>query len=436
MKSKTVMKGEAQMASGLKNFLVTFAAATLLFAVIGGLLTGYISGTITKIINGDNDNSIDIVGDSGESEDDDKDKDKSNDQTQLPDGTSFTIAVIGTDFYPDLYDDYYYNTEYLDKISSKVKMDADSIGLLTTTNLRYVRATWITLVHADREGRKYVACYFSPETEVNASFGITTLGDIYGIYGIDALCEYLTVMTGMDINYRFIIDGVNEKAFLEGMGSVTFNLSGDLYSADECTVSSSSSEAGYGRIPETTSPLDTYEREETKADNKNNKNDGSKPVTVKPETSEATSEDNGKSKDPILTAGEQSLTDYSIRAINTLREYSASDIELKSGCILTMLKQYLERCADWSAEDFSWKIGDLAGGEAYGFESPYDTKPTLATDLTTDASLTIHPMINAVRTFAYESVTCPGYFSDNDFRFIPDTAALGELFSEFASSGN
>ena len=399
------------MLSGFKNFLVTFLAAALLFGIIAIVMTGYVSGVVTNILDGEQNKPTDIKGEVDETSSNDDTPTPDNPSLPMPDGSSFTFVAVGTDYYPDKYDDYFYNETYLTKATSKVKKSEDAVGLLSGTKLRYLRATWVALVRADRECREYAVCYFSPETEISSQSGVATLGDIYGTYGMDALCEYLTVLTGLDVNYRFVIDGMNEKGFLEAMGSVTFNTSEDLYTVGDLALTSSSKKAGHGKIADDTA--DTAS-----------------------ETSKSAETKSSEPSSPAINAGDQQLTDVSIGVVNTLREYSSGDVELKSGIVLGMLKQYIERCADWPTEDFSWKIGDVGGGTSYTFGDPYETKPVLATDLTSDGAASIHSMLGAVKYFGYEQFICPGSFSDSDGRYIPDTKALSDRFSKYTNNSS
>ena len=404
------------MLSGFKNFLVTFLASALLFGVIAAVMTGYVSGIVTSILDGDQNKPTDIKGNLDDIQDTDDPQSTVDPSLPMPSGSSFTFAVLGTDFYPDRFSDYFYDEAYLSKITSSVKKSEDSKGLLSETKLRFLRATWIVLVRADREMREYAVCYFSPETEVSSPSGVSTLGDIYGIYGIDALCEYLTVMTGLDVNYRFVIDGTNEKSFLEAMGSVTFTLSDDIYSVGDITLTSASKDAGHGKSFETNAETTIPETSGTE--------------TSKQETIAS------KSSDPVLTSGQQSLTDYSVCFVNTLREFSTEDIQLKGNYILEMLRQYIERCADWTVDEFVWKIGDVGGGDDFVFGDPYETKPTVATDLTSEGAESVHSMLGAVKYFGYDQFICPGSFSDTTGKYTPDTKALSEKFAKYTNDSS
>ncbi|MCI9448893.1 MAG: hypothetical protein HFE30_01400 [Clostridiales bacterium] len=404
--------------SAFKNFAITFLIAAVLFGIVGFAMTNYVSGIVSGILDGEKDELGNIIN----APEDDEDKFQGTDDN-LPEGDSFTFLVMGTDFRPDLYNDYYSNIYALEKLADGVKSDEDSVGLLRT-KMRYVKATWFALVCASKENEQFAACYISPETKVSTTLGDITLGEVYGFYGVDTLCEYLTVMTGLDIDYKLLIDGSHMKDFVESMGSVSFELKSELYSAGEYTVS-------FEDPIETAA--DTTELPGKKTDKK--KTDADETGTGAKDTDTTNSKETETASKPqnnpsVLEKGEQTLSDYSADIINTFREFSYADVDTKSSGILDMLKAYLTRCAEMSEQDLSHKIDELTGG-TYGFSDVYSDKPVLATDFSSDDVKSVYSILGAVKSFEYKRMIYPGTFSEGEGKFIPDNNAAAEIFSKY-----
>lgn len=434
------------MLSAFKNFLVTFLVGALLFGLIGYFVASYLTGVISDILSGEHNRLDEIINNSSVSTDEGNGGENNDPNLVVPDGDSFTFLIIGTDYRPDVYSDYYNEagdrTELVDGYS-------EPLGVLAT-DVRYINATWMTLVRADKEKREFVSCYISPETRVAAPEGYTTLGDVYGRYGASVLCDYVGAMTGLDIDYSFLIDGINGEDFLSQMGSVKFELSADIYSEGRYHVSASTSIIEVTPDTEETETTDTTaESEQAAVEPKDD--------PVKPEENEEKEEGGDEPEEApeteivdntlVLGAGNQSLSDYSVFILNTFKERSLDDITIKSTYILDMVEQYLRKCAGWSESDLTQKIMDITRGRSYGddkpsttqpltgeFNDPYGSKPVLATNLSHENVSEIYSMLYAIEYFEYTEMVYPGMYSEVADCYIPDISAAVDFFKDYRSN--
>lgn len=439
------------MLSAFKNFLVTFLVAALIFGTVGFFTSRYVSGIVSGILDGDQDELDQIISATPEDTTSGGNDAPSVDLNQkVPEGSSFTLLFIGTDYRPDVYNNYFHSYADIDELTGGLKDAESTVGILKTP-VRRINATWLVLLRADKENREYVISYISPETCVSTPAGDAALGDVYGRYGSELLCEYVETMTQLRIDHSFIVDGINGSDFISSMGSVNIEVKHDIYSAGAYHVSSATSvvteeESTVAPESESESKDDKKTEEADKKDNKKSEND---------DPEEASAE---KTVDNVLVlkAGGQSLSDYSVHILNTFKELSLDDINVKSAYMLDIAEQYLRRCASWSEEELTAKLEELSREQDYSakpdkdedggdtppenapvvngsFNDPYASKPVLATDLVSEELREMLDMLKAVEYFNVTKYVYPGSYSEQSGLYMPDSAAALEFFAKYSA---
>lgn len=426
------------MLSAFKNFLVTFLVAALIFGTVGFFMSRYLSGVVSDILDGEKDELDQIISTPDDAHGSTEEVKEPDPNQKIPDGNSFTLLVIGTDYRSDLYNNYYHTSEELDALTGKYKDSKDTLGILGT-KVRQINATWLVLIRADKENREYVMCYISPETCVSTPAGDASLGDVYGRYGASVLCEYVEAMTQLSVDHSFIIDGINGLDFLSSMGSVDLELGCDIFSSGAYHVSSSTTVV----TEEESSVAESTESQKVDdAGDKKNKKEKNDNKASKDEPEEATEKTVDNTL--VLKAANQSLSDYSVHILNTFKELSGDDIKVKSAYMLDIVGGYLKRCASWSEDELTSKLAELCREKNYSsgktgddvlvgtFDDPYASKPVLATDLTTEELSEMRSMLEAVEYFDYTEYTYPGTYSAESSMYMPDTSAALEFFARYA----
>ncbi len=473
------------MLSAFKNFLITFLIGALLFGTIGFLMTDYVSGIITGLLDGEKDKTTNIINAPTESETEEEEPEEDGDLI-IPDGNSFTFVVVGTDYRPDIYDNYYHTVKEFQSIvkeesettSKSSKKDSDKkesskktekdteksdkkndkkdetettsknnkVPNILNTDVRYIEATWIALVRADKESREYVLCYISPETRVSAPVGEATLGEVYGLYGADVFIEYINMLTGLEIDYRFIMDGRRAEELVSTLGAASFNLSSDIYSFEDIFVSDETSVVTL----DATTTADKDPDEETEKSDKEEKETETSATEETEDPKEEPGETDEENEDEeetetyetetvenekVLEEGSHTLNSNNIHVINTFKEGSTSDINEKSSIILSFVKQYITRLAAMSENEMSTMMDTLTKhAKDYKIEDPYSKKPILATEFTTDEVVDVHSMLGAIEYFEVTEMIYPGTYSDRKDVFVPDIKAAHELFSKYKAT--
>ncbi len=377
--------------TSFRNFLITFLISVLLFGVIGYFTTVFVSGVVQGLIDSDgssqeqNQNGLDPSDPNSPGSDDNE-----------PEGNSFSFLIVLTDFNPVKYSDYIPTEWEAQNIESSINPDSDELGLLLRKS-RHVHATAIVLVKSDKEQREYLLCYISPETRVYTRSGCMSLGNLYGNYGINVLKDHVKALTGISIDYHFVLDGYRMSEVIETLGRYSFDLGSDIFSYGDYYMTSynfTAEEKKAAFDPDPVNPDDTEETEIL---------DYVEEIVPAPVIRRA------------LFAGTHELDRETLTVVADLKECCLEDIELKGGYVLPAVEYYLRKFADMSESGISSVISSLTDSVAYASDSPLDDKPALATDFTSDDIEKVYGVIGALKRFDVNSVIYPGnYISTHD----------------------
>ncbi len=392
------------MLSAFKNFAVTFVIAAVVFGIIGYFATRFVTATVSDILDSEITELDSILSaetetesgaqsgavESGTEEAGDGSSTDVSAEEQTPEGESFSFLVITSGYRPELFGDYLPTAADLDDLRSKIAgyvTASDSFGVLSK-RYRERQATSITLVRADKERREYTYTYISPETRVYTSTGYHTLGEVYDLYDYTYIPQYVTSLTGIAIDYTFLLDGYNFDEFLTLMGNVYVNNPKDIYSDGVYHTTRSG-----------------YSVEQI--------NENGEKVTSQ------------FSNTLVLSAGNIEYNLYSSHIMNTLKERSSADIETKGKFTVELVKTYLGKLAAMDKETFRTTMQSLLilsdaqsatkTWNADGTVSEEPATPILETDFTEADIDTIYEMVNAATYFSDSNIAYPGnYLQETD----------------------
>ncbi len=240
----------------LRNFGITFAVSLVILGIVAIFAARYVAGAVTDIFN-TNDKELDqiLVTPSDTATDNTNTDDKFSKELE---GETFTWLMVVYDKRTSVYDDYYPTKSQIEKL------DDDEVGMLGK-DYRIVEAKAVAVVHANVETRDYVIMTIPSITKVETGTGDYTLGETYGIYGIDYLCEKVSSMIGLDIDYYTAMNATDLPSLASSIGAVSCELPVDIgfngkeyvtFTEDEITAAETK--------PETkaeTSPAETKEGE-------------------------------------------------------------------------------------------------------------------------------------------------------------------------------
>ena len=199
----------------LRNFGITFAISLVVLGIVAIFAARYVAGAVTDIFNtNDKDiNQILVTPEDTSSQDDAQD-----DKFSKPlEGETFTWLMVVYDKRTSVYDDYYPSSSKIEKVEGAGE------GLLGE-DYRLVEAKAVAVVHANVETRDYIIMTIPTITKVETGTGDYTLGEIYGVYGIDFLCEKVGTMIGLDIDYYTVMNAIDLPSLATSIGAVTCEL--------------------------------------------------------------------------------------------------------------------------------------------------------------------------------------------------------------------
>lgn len=197
----------------LRNFGITFAVSLVILGIVAIIAAQYVSGAVTAIFDGQD---LDLEQILTPAETTSNAANGSDDKfSKELEGESFTWLVVVYDKRTDIYDDYYPTKAQIEK--------SEENGILGK-DYRLVEAKAIAVVHANVDSREYVIMNIPSITKVETGTGDYTLGEVYGIYGIEFLCEKVSSMIGLDVDYYTAMNGVDLPSLASSIGAVECEL--------------------------------------------------------------------------------------------------------------------------------------------------------------------------------------------------------------------
>lgn len=223
------------MLSGLRNFALTFLVSAVIFGLLAWGIVGFVIDIMQETIpSGDNipsnggytDTPVTTPGDTTVDSnliDDTTSPDDNPDDTDVPideiNGETFTMLLVGTDYQPELFDDYDYEETW------------EGPGFPDRRN-RPWGADMIILLRVDKEERQFMFCPIPRNTRVLVDGTYTQLGNALSEKGIDYLCGKVSSLTGLAIDYYTLINVGSIAKIIDTVGTVEYNIPEDMVYSD------------------------------------------------------------------------------------------------------------------------------------------------------------------------------------------------------------
>lgn len=320
------------MLSALKNFGVTFLISAALFGIIAYFATGFVTSTVSSILDQEDSELDDIIQNDPAGEETDQNPAVTpGDEEEIPEGESFNFLLITTDYRPDLYTDYQPTLDTMYNHDWYSTPPENTMGSLST-DYRSAKASSIVLVRVDKERRQFIYTCFTPEMQVYTSTGYHTLSDVYTLYGKDSVAEHIHAMTGLKIKYTALINGYNFDELIGVLGSVTASIGKDIYRDGTGAYTMQ-----YETVVEKTG------------------SDGVGGIAVWTERTPNTW---------VMGAGENELDGEEMYTVLSTEERSASEMESKKGVVIDILQKYLTALASMDEETMKYNLAKLINKEA------------------------------------------------------------------------
>lgn len=222
------------MLSALRNFALTFAISALIFGVIAYFIVGFVVDTMTDAIPGGvetEDTSDDIFEDTSYNPiiTPGTTGTESVDTVEPPvvedpiNGDTFNILLIGSDYQPELFDDYDYEEKW--------RADPNNTGFPDKRN-RPWGADAIILVRIDKENRQFVFCPIPRNTRISVDGEYMQLGDVISSKSVEFLCGKVAGLTGLEMDYYVHVTVGAIKEIVDSVGGLTYYVPEDMVYED------------------------------------------------------------------------------------------------------------------------------------------------------------------------------------------------------------
>ena len=216
--------------SALKNFVITFLIAALIFGSVAYFATQFLTDTITGIFDAEK-NELDSIlnpdnpADTTPSTNPDNPGDDDPTTERVIEGKSFNILFIVTDYQPDIFSDYFPTEEEL----SDLEQGGSSFTGLLGKPFRRTRACATLLFRADKERKEFTLTPIPACLQVTTSAGKYYFSDLYELYGRDFVISQVSSMTGLQIDYYLVVNVTELSQIITDMGGISMYLTNDLY---------------------------------------------------------------------------------------------------------------------------------------------------------------------------------------------------------------
>ena len=255
------------MFSAVKNFLLTFLIALIVFGIIAWMVVGLVLNNLNGTIGND---------ETAETTKPDPvitDKEGEVIGIQYDDsGDSFNVLIVGTDFRPSEFIDY--DPDMLERLYGIVPTEKPepktpegltsaprrSVGIVSdgsevhqdgqltedgklifdggfySYNYRHIEADTIVLLRVDKEREHFSYTAFPTDALIEISGQYVPLSEVYGRYGLQFLIDSVHAMTGISIDKYAVLSMEGFPAVIDALGGVDYyvpcNMNYDDYSGN------------------------------------------------------------------------------------------------------------------------------------------------------------------------------------------------------------
>lgn len=208
-------KRKYKMLAAVRNFVIAFLIAAVVFGLIAWFITGFIAENVIGIA----DTPVDTGGETSAAETTDPE-----DQPNMPqppsrpdlEGDSFNILLIGTDYRPDDFID------YLENLKNGTFSNA-TLGMLQKP-VRTQNADLMLLVTVNETQRKITFSLIPPNTRVTVNGSYRLLNTCYDRGGVDEIVDFANYLTAVPIDYYIKVNVTDAGTLLDMIGGVTLDI--------------------------------------------------------------------------------------------------------------------------------------------------------------------------------------------------------------------
>ncbi|MBE6641654.1 MAG: LytR family transcriptional regulator [Ruminococcaceae bacterium] len=209
------------MLASLRNFVITFVIALLIFAPTAYVLTDLL---IECVGPGFGIIAPEDQGTDNKPATDTTDNFTNTDTPVTTNGTSFNMLIVGTDYQPGILNDYKADA-FANYPMFKDAAGLDPNGSMSDyTAYRTINADTMIFIRADKANQRFIYSYIPPEMLVMCGGVEMTLSEAYTTLGIDYLTSKITAITGFYVDYYTIIDMSGVEVLINSLEGLTVSV--------------------------------------------------------------------------------------------------------------------------------------------------------------------------------------------------------------------
>ncbi len=211
------------MPVSLRNFLLTFVISLIIFGVIAFFVVNFVLGAM-GVSTGVN---ADPIQTGGADEYIDTAPTGNNALEEL-DGNSFNMLLVGLDYAPELFYDYY-DPDTVNGLTEYDGADGKVPGsLVTESGYRRISADAIMLVCISKERKEFAFTSISPGTRITRGEETKCLSDIYEDEGLNSFIETVHDLVGIPIDRNLLVSLNEFPDLIDIIGGVDFKVPCDM----------------------------------------------------------------------------------------------------------------------------------------------------------------------------------------------------------------
>ncbi len=202
------------MPPALRNFILTFAVSLLVFGIMAYAGVGFVlDSVIGPVPDITTPPAITLEGDDPIFDPEDTSEDPSFTDEIV--GESFNILLIGSDYQPEIFDDYDYEEKW------------PGPGFPDKRNRPWC-ADMIILLRIDKASRQFVICPIPRNIKRVVDRETVRLGDTIAKKNTQFLCGKVSELTGLPIDYYIHIRVGQIASCIDALGAITFDIPLDM----------------------------------------------------------------------------------------------------------------------------------------------------------------------------------------------------------------
>ncbi len=208
------------MLAAVRNFVIAFLIAALVFGLIAWFITIFIADNVIGIADSPDTEGVgDVTFPPEETRPVDPDGPKPPSYPDIP-GNSFTVLLVGTDYRPDDFIDYF--EDFVNGTVTNAKL-----GLLQKP-MRTQNADLIILVTVSEETRQIVFASIPSNTRVTVNGSYRLLGERYDKGGVEEIVDFANYLTAVPIDYYIKANITDAGTIIDVIDGVSVNVPVDI----------------------------------------------------------------------------------------------------------------------------------------------------------------------------------------------------------------